>query len=216
MVVADRDGRCDVLDYAESLEWRTRLFPQLRMWGWFSKVMEHPFNEIVDHTTMVLKFLVVKAEIKLFYEGAGDSKVKDRQIQVIITTFNETSTLVWIDALSSRIARRIHQSVLRELRARRINVLETPFAILHKREGRPTIEQRAKRTFAAKGGEHILKDLATVPRSETLLKRFEEAFMTPTWFDKFRGKRSTFIVVLIFQVLGGLTINWLSITLLSP
>ena len=214
MVIADREGRCDLLDFAESLEWRRRFFPQLRIWKWYTEIGDHSFNEIVDYSTMVLKFLVVKADIKLYSDQSSREPEKNR-LMAIVSTFNETSTIVWVDDLSVRIARRIHHELMAELHARGVSFSESPFAVLHKREGTATIEQIAKRTVASKRREHVIKDLMSVQKSETLLRRFEDAFKTETWFDRFRGKRTTFVVVLIFQVLVGVTINWLSNSLVT-
>ena len=49
-------------------------------------------------------------------------------------------------------------------------------------------------------------------------KHFDARFFVPgkateTWFDRFRGKRTTFVVALVLQILLALIINWLSVKL---
>lgn len=206
MVMAERDGARDVLDFAESSEWRQCVFPQLRLWRWYKEVDEHSINEIVDHATSILKFIIIKAQISLSYKGDSDAK----RLQALITTSNETSTIVWVDSRIALISRSIHNAVLSDLRAHGVKALESTYAVLHKRHGKPNIEQRAKQTVAAKRREHIFGEGNHSHQSMSLLERFEEAFTTETWFDRFRGRGVTFVIVLIFQVFLGLGINWVS------
>jgi hypothetical protein len=205
MILADRDGRRDVLDYTELMEWRKREFPQIRLWAWFREIEAHSFNEIVDNATSVLRFTVIRAEIKLSY----NADVRTKRAQIFITTFNETSTIVWVDKLGERRARRIHHTVLSDLRSKRIACSDEAWAILHRRQGEPNIEQWAKHTLAAAKREHVLKKVEHPSQSESLLKQFEQAFITETWFDQFRGKKITFTLAIILEVGLGFVINWL-------
>jgi hypothetical protein len=209
MVLAYRDGSQDMLDFTESMEWRKRSFPQIQLWTWFSKAQKHSVNEIVDNATSLLKFTVIRAQLNLSYDNESGL----RRAQAFITTFNETSTIVWVDRVTKRMARRIHKTVLSDLRSNGLEPMDETWAILHKRQGRPTIEQWAKRTLAAERREHVLQRNKPSSQSASLLMRFEQAFKTETWFDRFRGKRTTFVVALGLEILLALGINWLSVKL---
>jgi hypothetical protein len=208
IIVADQEGARNVLDFSQSMEWRQRICPHFRLWRWFGEIDKHTVNEVIDNVTNFLQFLVVRAQISFTYQ----TDVEPQHIQVLITTFNETSTIVWVDDLCISVASDFHQAVLGDLEGNNTSSSSKTWAVISKWEMVPNIEQYAKCTVAATRQHPLTKRTQhsiQFTQSTVLRKICEQALTTETWFDRFRGKRITFAVVLALQIILGVGINWL-------
>lgn len=208
-VIADWEAASSAVDYSQSVQWRERSCPQLELWRWFRGIDTHSVDEILDRATCFLRFLIVKAQVKAAHGGNSEMT----RTEAVITVFLETSTIVHADNLCARLGAAIHGEVQRALRRGDYRSLEEYHAIVRKWEGEPNIEQNAKHTTAVTHQGRLGNGAAVSTAQAFRLNVLVQALATETLFDRFRGKRVTFVVVLAFQIVLGLAVNWASSSL---
>jgi hypothetical protein len=202
-----------VLFGKKELEWIHGHHPQLETFFW---LLEFPprrrrVSEIIDCVFNVHRHVITRVAIHL-----TPSEVPGYQscLRIIVMTFRETPTIVWVDAPIVAFARKIHDELLAHFDCHHsadVQIHQRQFVVLRSWKGKPKIEQYAKNTWASYNtSTQAIQSLSFDSGLRLPADVVSEFTSSGTFFDRWRGPLTTFALFLASQVMLGIAINILS------
>jgi hypothetical protein len=189
--------------------------------GWLFSTTDasHSADEIFDSISNFFRFTTTEVIISYVREPIDTNSLG--RIRVIIKTFKQTPSIIWVDNevynLSNQIDEDIRHilSLPRERKNRKQSpwkVISSSSLILRQWREKPTLEQYAKNSFAVTSPIELISK-SQLYSSDLLpsYKDFPEYLIgVPSFFDRIRGQLYSFFAFLIGQILLGIFINWAS------
>jgi hypothetical protein len=192
-----------LVSFTSKADWKKVYRPQLIALGWLFSTTEasHSADEIFDSISNFFRFTTTEVIISYVREPIDINNLG--RIRVIIKTFKQTPSIIWVDRDVYELSNQIDQNIryvlsLPEERKNRKRspwkVITSSSIILRQWRETPTLEQYAKNTFAVTSPIDLISKSQLY--SSDLLpshKDFPEYLIgVPSFFDKIRGQLYSF------------------------
>jgi hypothetical protein len=210
-----------LVSFTHKADWKKVYRPQLIALGWLFSIADttHSADEIFDSISNFFRFTTSEVIISYVREPVEANSLG--RIRIIVKTFKQTPSIVWVDKEIYELSSQIDQEIrcvlnmpitVKSRRRFPWSVVSSSSIILRRWRETPTLEQYAKNTFVVTSPIDLISKSELYPSN--LLpsyKDFSEYLIgVPTFFDKIRGQLYSFFAFLIGQILLGILINWAS------
>ena len=205
-------SRYSLVSFRDELEWRKSYYPVLIAFGWlFERGFSiHPVNQVIDYAFNFMRYTTTRAIITrpsdYFFEETRGSR---KAIQLFVLTYQETPSILWVDQDIEDLSRKINRKVVTRARKCPLTIKYANHIILRKWQAEGTLEQYSKKTLASSDPTECLKDKKISETGYLPKNLYEEFLSMKTFIDRIRGRTSTFIALLLAQVLLAYFTNWL-------
>jgi hypothetical protein len=214
-------NKASLVSFTHKADWKKVYRPQLIALGWLFSITDaiHSADEIFDSISNFFRFTTTEVIISYIREPVDVNSLG--RIRIIVKTFKQTPSIIWVDKEIYELSSQIDQVIRRILNKPREakdprrsswKVISSSSIILRQWREKPTLEQYAKNTFAVTSPIDLISK-SQLYSSDLLpsYKEFPEYLIgVPSFFDKIRGRLYAFFAFLIGQILLGIFINWAS------